>query len=327
MFGSRTVITVAHNLYQRHGNYADKVVVVPAASAGREPFGRFEVTGRSFDWHQKWADERLPDYEADQYDLGVIWLPESVGDRTKWFDLSYMSDAESKPGRGLISCGYREGTTILSAQPGEVVDVVDGMVQNTADFGGGLSGAPVWLQNQAFPYICTVALHKGEGRTADRRPVSIALRLTKEHYEVIRKWTKQTGPNLQYRVRTGAEVDGGKQKTPALKSSKEQLTKRDIAFAEKVEGYCLEIMHRDGDVTFPGCSVDRSLDSAGKAKALAAELAHCLDNDARKALIMCLKQWRSSAETLAETHRIHVTVDNETGYATADLQERSKRKR
>lgn len=189
MAGPRTVITAGHCVFSSNmGGWASSIRVSPGRDAAEAPFGA--ATATRFETLKRWEDHE----EAD-YDYGVIHLDEPLGDRTGWFGISSLSDADLRDSRVNVS-GYPAdkplGTQWFHAN--RVLATTPRRIFYDVDTYGGQSGAPVWIQNGATQSV--VAIHAyGIGGT----PVSLGItansapRISADVFEVIRGWIENSG--------------------------------------------------------------------------------------------------------------------------------------
>jgi V8-like Glu-specific endopeptidase len=146
--GPKTIITAGHCIYQESqmGGWATQIQVSPGQDGNNFPYS--SVVSKKFEVPEEWVASRgtNPDF-----DYGVIFLDESLGERTGWFSVA-ITDNNKLDGASVNLSGYpgdaAGGFGIyqlfhadqVSSSPG------DSRFYYSIDTYGGQSGAPVWIE-------------------------------------------------------------------------------------------------------------------------------------------------------------------------------------
>ena len=166
------VLTAGHNL-----DDCLRVSVTPGISGNFKPFGTYEST--NFDAHNKWKLSG-----CDNFDIGMIKLSQSVGDRTfsslGGNKLGYWGSASLGEGTKMIP--FNQGSQLnkkanLAGYPfdkgfdqlwwdaGKIVNgrptVAPGLIYYKISTCGAQSGSPVWLTNPSSGSRFVIAIHSG----------------------------------------------------------------------------------------------------------------------------------------------------------------------
>lgn len=218
LFGDRTVITVAHNLYRRDGiGWAVRIRVSPGANGPLDLVPPIDVGPTNLAVHDTWYKQLTSESDANLNDLGCIWLPTGRTRGIRWTDLTFAADPAAMRDAEVTCCGYP-----ATREPGDKPFPERTMWLNYGKLGemkpdgwfysgfgqGGMSGSPIWLTWQTPPYINTIALHKAVfKRLGSSEHSSVAMRLTPEHYELILRWTRMGNAPLGPGIETNQDVE------------------------------------------------------------------------------------------------------------------------
>jgi glutamyl endopeptidase len=179
MAGPRTVLTAGHNLVShKFGRAAARVTVVPGRQADFAPFDLF--TSTRFDVHPRWRQ-----FGDEDFDLGVIWLGQAIGEHIGWFGFGSRSDAEL---RQLIvnTAGYpadkRLGTQWFNA--GRVAGIKPRTLAYGLDTEPGQSGSPIFGTDAAGDRV-VLAVHAYGGDSRNR-----GIRISDDVFDLFASWVK-----------------------------------------------------------------------------------------------------------------------------------------
>jgi V8-like Glu-specific endopeptidase len=111
LVGPRHVVTAAHCIYRRDTNrWSSGFNVVPGQSGGVSLYGRSLMPSGSFAWYftpWQWRVEN-PAGGARQYDIGILVIPDRLGDASGWMGYTSINDASMANSaifnRGFPSC-------------------------------------------------------------------------------------------------------------------------------------------------------------------------------------------------------------------------------
>lgn len=145
--GPKTIITAGHCIYEEHqmGGWATQIQVSPGRDGNNFPYP--PVTSQKFEVPEKWVASRgtNPDF-----DYGVIYLDEPLGERTGWFSVA-IADNNRLDGAFVNLSGYPAdaagGYGIYQLfHADRVANFGDSRFYYVIDTYGGQSGAPVWIE-------------------------------------------------------------------------------------------------------------------------------------------------------------------------------------
>lgn len=176
--GPSTVFTAGHNLlYRKIGHRAVRVWVVPGRDGAEGPHGQFEATG--FDIHPQWRAG-----DVAEFDVGVIWLPQPVGQSLGWFGFSAQPDRVLQ-GLAVRTSGYPDDRQPFGSQwfaDSRIHAARPQMLAYGLDTMPGQSGSPVFALD-ADARAVAVGVHVyGAGRE------NLGVRITQPIFDTLSGW-------------------------------------------------------------------------------------------------------------------------------------------
>jgi V8-like Glu-specific endopeptidase len=159
MIGNKTVLTVAHVVYDASKGWATRIYFVPGKNGSTEPFGQIQVL-------QSMALDGWTVRGDDNYDIALLVLDASVGKQTGYFKIAV--EADSFFGNQFLSTsGYPGdlGSVYQYFGTGSSYGLDGNMVLHNIDTEPGQSGAPIWTGNAEDGSARLVALMKGTMET------------------------------------------------------------------------------------------------------------------------------------------------------------------
>ena len=96
LVGPRHVVTAAHCIYSRTSNtWSSNFFVTPGRAGGNWSYGQSLVPSTGFTWYFTPWQWRLADPAggSGQYDIGILILPNRLGDETGWMGYATFSDS------------------------------------------------------------------------------------------------------------------------------------------------------------------------------------------------------------------------------------------
>lgn len=226
LVGPRHVLTAGHCIYSRSSDSWLSFSVVPGSAGALQPYGSVAFPSEGFNWYftpSKWRAEN-PSGGATQWDLGIIVLPERVGEDTGWMGWWYAGesylDSKTHWNRGFPVCnGVDSNGNARTDDPGDAgssvtcvgnhlygdqndcelgdFDKDDGkgyhrIFRHSCDASGGQSGSPIYHYNKGIPVVAGIHTFSTCGTTAmatactssDDRPLG-ATHITKEYSDTI----------------------------------------------------------------------------------------------------------------------------------------------
>jgi V8-like Glu-specific endopeptidase len=191
LVGPHHVLTAAHNIYNRNGQWAQEVLFAPGRYQDKYPYG--DCKGCLLLVPQKWSDNKLKDKERESYDFGMVILDTAIGNITGWSGLLSLPK-ELLTEWPVTVTGYPgdKGTgnyhsTQMWEMHGDMKRVTDHQLYYDIDTWEGQSGSAVWRQEwpeYKGPYTVGVHTYRedkdGEGNKGTR--------LTKDKFDLILYW-------------------------------------------------------------------------------------------------------------------------------------------
>lgn len=154
LIGPRTLVTAGHCVHHPDlGGWAARIEVSAGRDGEQFPYGTF--TGTRFSALQEWTTGHVP-----ELDYGCIHLDAPLGERTGWFSLQPVSDAELRD-RTVAIAGYpadRGQGTELYSHAQKLLRVDPQRLYYDVDTFGGQSGSPAWLESSGIAPI-VVGIH------------------------------------------------------------------------------------------------------------------------------------------------------------------------
>ncbi len=108
LVGPRHIVTAAHCIYSRTSNtWSSNFFVTPGRSGSKWSYDRSLVPSAGFTWYFTPWQWRLtsPVGGEGQYDVGILILPNRLGDQTGWMGYAAISDATIQSGL-IFNRGY-----------------------------------------------------------------------------------------------------------------------------------------------------------------------------------------------------------------------------
>ncbi len=177
MIGNKTVLTVAHVVYDATLGWATTIYFVPGKDGNTEPFGQIRAT-------QSMALEGWTGRSDDNYDIAMLVLASSVGKQTGYFKIAVEPDSFFAD-QFLYTAGYPGdlGSVYQYSGTGSSYGREGNMILHSIDSEPGQSGAPIWTGNPADGSARLVALMKGTMETIQNGKVTedgLGTRITQE---------------------------------------------------------------------------------------------------------------------------------------------------
>lgn len=177
MINDNTVLTAAHNIYnKKDGGYAKTVYVYAGASKSGVKIGEAVAT-------QKFVPREYRDTASHDYDFAVIKLNNNLGKKTGSFSLS--SSINTKEPLQIAGFPGDKGGNTQYTSKGKIIDFTNHQVYYDMDTFGGQSGSPVWNSKNLI-----VAVHTYGGTN-----VNSGTRLNEEKLALIKKWSADPKPS------------------------------------------------------------------------------------------------------------------------------------
>ena len=188
LVGPRTVITAGHCIVDQSAGQIANIEVMAGRRGDDMPFGSVAVTNAETEVHPRWASHFDPDtpewhvgvavtnaetevhprwashFDPD-YDIGVIKLPEPLGEQTGWFayavagDDDLMSHQMNVGGYPAVVQDRLAGGEELWWHKDAVLDATDRRLFYATDTSGGQSGSPVWAYEDDEGDPIVVGIH------------------------------------------------------------------------------------------------------------------------------------------------------------------------
>jgi len=156
MIGKKTVLTCGHGVYDQKLGWAESASFIPGKKGTVEPFGRIGV-----------AEVIVPDgwtkQGDDNYDLALLILDTSIGDKTGYFDISVENDLFFND-HDVISAGYPQDLgsgSYMYWVTGKVYGLDENLFLHTIDSEPGQSGSPVWYGDTSSGNAQMIGIMKG----------------------------------------------------------------------------------------------------------------------------------------------------------------------
>lgn len=188
--GPKTIITAGHCIYEERqmGGWATQIQVSPGRDGNNFPYP--PVTSQKFEVPEEWVASRgtNPDF-----DYGVIYLDEPLGERTGWFSVA-IADNNRLDRAAVNLSGYpydaAGGFGIYQLFHRDLVsNIGDSRFYYEIDTYGGQSGAPVWIELDNTGNRQVVGVHTyGIGGSFQ---LNSATRITPTILTDIKQWLKK----------------------------------------------------------------------------------------------------------------------------------------
>jgi V8-like Glu-specific endopeptidase len=192
------VLTAGHVVYAyAEGGFASQIRVTPELSGNAAPFGVAYMTyERTYTPFMNYNRAHPGSTAAGDYDVALITLDRTIGDRTGWMGFGYdNNNADFAPGAILNTAGY----PAIGGYDGRHLEFSYGPVAGLTPDGsaityrqsaittfGGQSGSPVWRYTPATGASIVYGVHVGGNGTAGS--VNFATRITPSIYADLQAW-------------------------------------------------------------------------------------------------------------------------------------------
>jgi len=164
LVGPRHVVTAAHCIYSRTSNtWSNNFFVTPGLAGGNWSYDRSLVPSAGFTWYFTPWQWRIanPAGGSSQYDVGILILPNRLGDQTGW--MGYATIADSTIQNSLI---FNRGYPWCNAT------LADGVTPRTDDVGDDPASGLTCNDRHLWgdPTACTTSnFHDRDGQNSARR--------------------------------------------------------------------------------------------------------------------------------------------------------------
>ncbi len=194
------VLTAGHVVYDyQEGGWASQVVATPELNGKSEPFGEARMTyERSYTGWTNYSKAHPGGTAPGDYDIGLITLDRTLGDRTGWMSYGYdNNNADFAKGAILNTAGYPaaggyDGTHMEFSEGGIAGLSSDGSAlqyyQSSITTYGGQSGSPVWRYTPNNNARVVYGIHVGGSGKSDS--LNFATRITQGIFNDLQNWRK-----------------------------------------------------------------------------------------------------------------------------------------
>ena len=204
MVGPKTVITAGHCVLDQRAGQMATIDVMPDRNHDDLPFGKISVSGENTEVHSKWKSSFDPDF-----DIGVIHLPEPLGEETGWFSFA-VAEKEDLLAKQMNVGGYpfAVGQEAVSGKElwwhkEAIVDTSERRIYYATDTSGGQSGSPVWAFEDEADGPIVIGIHAYgasliKANTADGgyQKANSAPRIDADIANQISKWLSMPASDL-----------------------------------------------------------------------------------------------------------------------------------
>jgi V8-like Glu-specific endopeptidase len=186
MIGRCVVITAAHCIFDKNkGGQARSIEVVPGYNNNNRPFGTYY--GRYIYYWSQWSENRNYDW-----DMGMIQLTGSVGDRTGTLGYGYDPDNSFFQNHTFHNMGYPADNPFNGEKLYYCYGTYDQVTNdilyyNRPNYGGNSGGATYYKDNAGQRYVYAVHSHTINGKSGQTR-------ITQPKYQYIYQIVHETCP-------------------------------------------------------------------------------------------------------------------------------------
>jgi len=176
LIGNKTVLTVAHNVFDQKLGWATEIVFTPGKNGETEPFGRAKAV--KMIPRDEWINSG-----TETCDIAILVLDSPIGENAGFFKIvvrpsSFFDDLT------LHAAGY-PGDLIFGfmySAVGKAVAATGNELHYTIDSEPGQSGSPIWYIDSTDNSNCLVGLMKGAITAGDgiTEIDNIGIRITQE---------------------------------------------------------------------------------------------------------------------------------------------------
>jgi V8-like Glu-specific endopeptidase len=177
MIGNKTVLTVAHVVYDATLGWANVVYFIPGKNGMAEPFGQIQAA-------QSMALDGWIKNHNDDFDIAILVLNTAVGQKTGYFKIEVESNTFFND-QFMTSSGYPGdlGSIYQYWGTGSSYGLRGNLILHSIDTEPGQSGAPMWIGSVSDNSIRLVGLMKGTMETTIAGQVTedgLGTRITQE---------------------------------------------------------------------------------------------------------------------------------------------------
>jgi V8-like Glu-specific endopeptidase len=192
------VLTAGHVVYAyAEGGFASQIRVIPELSGNSAPFGVAYMTyERTYTPFMNYSRTHPGRTASGDYDIALITLDRTIGDRTGWMGFSYdNNNADFAPGAILNTAGY----PATGGYDGRHMEFSYGPIAGLSPDGlaityrqsaitsyGGQSGSPVWRYTPANGASVVYGVHVGGNGTPGS--MNFATRITQSIFNDLQTW-------------------------------------------------------------------------------------------------------------------------------------------
>jgi V8-like Glu-specific endopeptidase len=192
------VLTAGHVVYDyAEGGFASQIRVTPKLSGNTAPFGVAYMTfERTYTPFMNYSRAHPGSTASGDYDIALITLDRTIGDRTGWMGFSYDNhNADFAPGAILNTAGYPAmggyDSRHMEFSYGPIAGLSrDGLAiiyrQSAITSFGGQSGSPVWRYTPANGASVVYGVHVGGNGTPGG--INFATRITQSIFNDLQTW-------------------------------------------------------------------------------------------------------------------------------------------
>jgi V8-like Glu-specific endopeptidase len=183
VIGPHHILTTASNVYNpRTQEWATNIVARIALNKTVAPFG--EVKGATIFVFKQWVEDGDPDF-----DIALVTLSESIGDRTGWAGLLAEEDSILMQ-KDIHVSGYHADKKFN--QLWTMVHHIKGLKEESVFFKSssyeGKGGGSSWINQYGIPYVIGIHTLGGGDKYGNRSGV----RLSKNKLKVLKEWISST---------------------------------------------------------------------------------------------------------------------------------------
>jgi V8-like Glu-specific endopeptidase len=187
------VLTAGHVVYAyAEGGFASQIRVTPELSGNSAPFGVAYMTyERTYSTFMNYSRAHPGNTASGDYDIALITLDRTIGDRTGWMGFSYdNNNADFAPGAILNTAGYPAAGGYdgrhMEFSYGPIAGLAIDYRQSAITTFGGQSGSPVWRYTPANGASVVYGVHVGGNATPGG--MNFATRITQPIFTDLQAW-------------------------------------------------------------------------------------------------------------------------------------------
>jgi V8-like Glu-specific endopeptidase len=191
------VLTAGHVVYSyADGGFASQIQAIPELYGTSRPYGTAYMTyQRTYTNFMNYNRTHPGMTASGDYDIALITLDRTIGDRTGWMGFGWDVNANFAPGAILNTAGYPasggyDGNHMQFSYGGIAGLSGDGLAitywQNSITAFGGQSGSPVWRYTPSNGASTVYGVHVGGNGTPGS--LNLATRITQSIFNDIQNW-------------------------------------------------------------------------------------------------------------------------------------------